>query len=221
MTAGADRVRFEGDDLVGIGLDDIGQSQALAASLRESGDWLDAVAGMQSCVAQFDAASIDPSDAHARFVRAVKEMPAESGIEGEVIELPVCYGGEYGPELDVVCDRLGIDAERFVELHTSRAYPVELTGFTPGFAYIGGFETAADVARLETPRQRVEAGSVGVVGGRTGVYALAGPGGWPVVGRTPMRLFKPAAENPFLLRFGVSVRFRAIDADEFETFGGA
>ena len=153
--------------------------------------------------------------------RAASVAPETAAGDPGEIELPVCYGGEFGPDLAAVCATLGVDPERFVALHTGGEHRVELIGFTPGFAYVGGFDTAAEVSRLAEPRLRVEAGSIGIAGGRSGVYALAGPGGWPLVGRTPVKLFDPQADDPFRLRHGLRIRFRAIERQEYDEMSNA
>ena len=98
----------------------------------------------------------------------------------------------------------------FVALHCRDEYPVEMLGFTPGFAYIGGLDDRLDVPRRPHPRQYVPAGSIGIAGGRTGIYAMPGPGGWPLIGRTPEPLFDAKAGDPFRLRPGLRVRFRPL-----------
>lgn len=216
-----DAIRFAGDDLLSVTIDDSDACQQLAAHLRVNGEWIEAVAGISSCVVQFDNTRLDAADARRRLEQAIESAPETAAGDPGEIELPVCYGGEFGPDLSTVCEALGVDPERFIGLHTGGEHRVELIGFTPGFAYVGGFDTAAEVSRLAEPRLRVEAGSIGIAGGRSGVYALAGPGGWPLVGRTPVKLFDPQAEDPFRLRHGLRVRFRAIERQEYDEMSNA
>lgn len=215
-TIKADAIRFAGDDLLSITIDDPEACQQMAAQLRDSGEWIEAVAGVSSCVVQFDNSRLDETAARHRLEQAITASPGQAAEDLGVIELPVCYGGAFGPDIEAVCNELGIDTERFIALHTANEYRVEMIGFTPGFAYVGGLDAAAEISRLTEPRVRVEAGSIGIAGGRSGVYALAGPGGWPVVGRTPARLFDPGADQPFRLRYGMGVRFRAIRRREYD-----
>jgi KipI family sensor histidine kinase inhibitor len=131
-------------------------------------------------------------------------------------EIPVCYGGDLGPDLDEVCTIHGIDSDRFVALHTEPDYVVEAIGFLPGFGYFTGLPARLTTPRRTTPRRVVPAGSVGIGGGQTGAYPCASPGGWNLVGGTPTRLFDPSRPRPALLAVGDRVRFVAIDHNEFE-----
>jgi KipI family sensor histidine kinase inhibitor len=205
-----------GDDLVAVECLDTRSAQALADHLRDSGEWRECVAGIASCVAQFDLALVSAEEAAQRLQSAVRTVPEVRDAAAEVIEVPVCYGGDHGPDLDDVCDLLGMDRDTFIGHHTGSEYPVEMLGFTPGFAFIGGFDAAQNVPRRPQPRVRLASGSIGIAGGRTGIYTLAGPGGWQIVGRTPLMLFDAGAEQPFKLRAGMRVRFVAIDAGEFD-----
>lgn len=207
-----------GDDVVSVECEDTRSAQALADHLRQSGEWLECVAGIASCVAQFDLAVISAEEAERRVLSALRTVPAVRDAETECVDVPVCYGGDHGPDLDDVCERLGLSREAFIGLHTGCEYGVDMLGFTPGFAFIGGFDEARDVPRRSQPRVRLAAGSIGIAGGRTGIYTLPSPGGWQIVGRTPMRLFDTSAAQPFRLRAGMRVRFVAIGPEEFDAW---
>lgn len=127
--------------------------------------------------------------------------------EANRIEIPVIYGGECGPDLPWVARQTGLSESQVVELHASVEYVVWLLGFQPGFPYLGGLSEALAVPRRAEPRLEVPAGSVGIGGGHTGIYPLATPGGWQLIGRTSLRLFDPKRESPALLSPGDSVRF--------------
>ena len=137
------------------------------------------------------------------------------------MEIPVCYGGEFGPDLPFVAARAGLSEDEAARRHAAGEYRVHLIGFAPGFPYLGGLTAELAAPRRATPRERVPAGSVGIAGRQTGVYPLETPGGWQIIGRTPLRLFRLDADPPALLRTGDGVRFRAIAADEFEALRGA
>lgn len=201
------RMRPCGDDLISIDAADPANAQTLATHLRLSGEWLDVVGGIDSVVVHFDAARLDFDEARQMVGDALLADVAATTREACVVEIPVRYGGEGGADFEDVCATLGLSADEFVALHTAGRYTVDMLGFTPGFAYIGGLDERLDVARLENPRTRVEAGSVGIADGRTGLYALPGPGGWPLIGRTSFPLFDPSAEEPFALTPGDEIRF--------------
>lgn len=214
--ASSGRIYSCGDDLVSAACPDTRSAQALADHLRGSGDWIECVTGISSCVAQFDLAAMTAEQAERQLLAALQSVPAVRDAESELVEVPVRYGGGHGPDLKDVCDLLGMDRDAFVTAHTGREYRVDMLGFTPGFAFIGGFEAAREVPRRPQPRVRLEPGSIGIAGGRTGIYTLPGPGGWQIVGRTPLRLFDAGAEQPFRLRAGMRVRFVAISDSEFD-----
>jgi len=185
-------------------------AQALAVQIQQSDQWLDVVPGIDSVVVRFDAARIDPDVAEHRLRKIIDRRIEIIASPEQAIEIPVAYGGSNGPDLEPLCSSLGITQSEFVSLHTAKEYPVELVGFTPGFAFIGELQAQLSVPRRKEPRQTVPAGSVAIAGSRTGLYALSSPGGWNVVGRTSLRLFDPAVANPFVLSPGMRVRFRAV-----------
>ena len=204
-----------GDDLLSVDIKGRRKRAAIAAQLRDSGAWLECVEGMACIVVQFDSATMSLADAERRLsAQLAASVSRKKGASGR-IEIPVCYGGEFGPEFDSICEMMGISAEQLVQIHTAREHRVVLIGFTPGFAYLSGLHDELRIPRLTEPRQRVVAGSIGVAAGLTGVYPSSGPGGWPLLGRTPMRLLDRTAPDPFVLKVGMRVRFTAIDADSF------
>ena len=205
-----------GDDIVGIETNDTRTGQALADQLRATGDWIDCVAGIASCAARFDLASMDIADACERLRTAAANVPAVSDESAGSIEIPVCYGGAHGPDLGNICEQLDLSRDEIIAMHSGRNYRVDMLGFTPGFAFIGGLDAALNVPRRREPRVRLEPGSIGIAGGRTGIYTLGGPGGWPIIGRTPLKLFDAQAADPFGLRAGMQVRFVPISAEQFE-----
>ena len=131
------------------------------------------------------------------------------------VEVPVCYGGECGPDIGEVAASHGMNREEVIALHLGGSYVVQAIGFAPGFGYLGGLDARIHTPRRATPRTLVHAGSVGIGGVLTAVYPFASPGGWNIIGRTPLRMFDPAREEPAILRAGDHVRFRAITEEEF------
>lgn len=150
-----------------------------------------------------------------RIERAMVTASAKSLRKGSMVEIPVCYGGEFGPDLERVAAQAKLTSDEVVRRHAAGNYLVHLVGFSPGFPYLGGMAAELATPRLARPRAQVPAGSVGIAGVQTGVYPLATPGGWNLIGRTPLRLFRPEQAPPVLLQPGDRVRFRAITREEF------
>ncbi|HID61798.1 MAG TPA: 5-oxoprolinase subunit PxpB [Anaerolineae bacterium] len=135
--------------------------------------------------------------------------------ESRVVEIPVVYGGEFGPDIEFVAEYNSLSVEEVVRIHSAATYLVYMLGFSPGFAYLGGMSEAIATPRLETPRTLVPAGSVGIAGQQTGIYPIATPGGWRLIGRTPLKLFDPKSDPPTLLKAGDTVRFTPISEGEY------
>ena len=205
-----------GDDLFSIAVDDPGDAQALTAQLRDTGRFIDVVPGIDSVMVRFAAEAETASDARAAIEEGMRQGVRPLATNTALVEIPVVYGGDFGPDLEALSDTTGLSTDEIIALHTGREYRVDMVGFTPGFAFIGGLDDRLRVPRREEPRQRVEPGSVGIADGRTGLYAMASPGGWTLIGRTPYRLFDAGADEPFALQPGMRVRFRSIPADEFD-----
>ncbi|MGC1416163.1 MAG: 5-oxoprolinase subunit PxpB [Candidatus Acidiferrum sp.] len=131
------------------------------------------------------------------------------------VEIPVCYGGEFGPDLNDVAELHRLTPERIIDLHASATYVVYFLGFVPGFAYLGQLPPELATPRLPTPRRSVPAGSVGIAGSQTGVYPISTPGGWRLLGRTPAKMFQPERAEMSLLSIGDCVRFVPISREQF------
>lgn len=134
----------------------------------------------------------------------------------EVLEIPVLYGGETGPDLEFVAQHNGKTPEEVIKIHTSTEYLIYMLGFTPGFTYLGGMSDEIATPRLKTPRVKIPAGSVGIAGSQTGVYPIDSPGGWQLIGQTPVRMYDPDRETPILPQAGQYIKFYAIDKKEFD-----
>lgn len=147
-----------------------------------------------------------------RLTALLSGLTAGASAPAEVIELPVCYGCEMGPDLPFVARHSGLDEAEVIRIHSGAEYLVYMLGFTPGFPYLGGMDERIATPRLEKPRTRIPAGSVGIAGAQTGAYPLESPGGWQLIGRTPVKLYDPQREQPILLRAGQYVKFTPIDA---------
>lgn len=160
-----------------------------------------------SILVDFDPLAIRHHDVE----RAAAELFAQAASapfpEPRTVEIPVAYGGDDGPDLEAVAALTGHTPGDVVAIHSSAEYLVYFLGFSPGFPYLGGLPESIAAPRLETPRRRVPAGSVAIGGRQTGVYPIASPGGWRIIGRTSLSLFTPAGDPPALLRMGDHVRF--------------
>ncbi len=133
----------------------------------------------------------------------------------EIIEIPVLYGGQYGLDIENVAKHNNLTVEEVIRIHTSVEYLIYMLGFTPGFPYLGGMDKRIATPRLSSPRTKIPAGSVGIAGEQTGVYPMQSPGGWQLIGRTPLELYNPEKENPILLKSGNYIVFKSIDEEEY------
>ena len=133
-----------------------------------------------------------------------------------IVEIPVLYGGEFGPDIEAVAQHNGLAVEQVVAIHAGTDYPIYMIGFTPGFCYLGGLDKRIHTPRRKTPRTLISGGSVGIAEAQTGMYPVDSPGGWQIIGRTPLRLFAPEREVPFLYEAGDKIRFVPVAAEEYE-----
>ena len=181
----------------------------------------DVVSTYRSVAVYFDPLRTDLDELRARVERdASTARPVETdGIEP--IRVPVCYEGDCAPDLADVAAFAGVSEAEAVRLHTSRVYRVFMLGFVAGFAYMGTVDERIAVPRLPTPRVRVPIGSVGIAGVQTGIYSVSTPGGWRIIGRTPLEPFDLARDEPGLFKPGDAVQFYAIDSGEYARFEDA
>jgi len=159
---------------------------------------------------------------HDELTAVVEQLSGTSNSEvargRAVVSIPVCYDAEFGPDLPDVAQHAGLSVEEVIQLHSLPTYLVYFLGFSPGFVYLGGLPEALHTPRLATPRPSIAGGSVGIAGSQTGLYPVDSPGGWRLIGRTPMRMFHPEAKPPTRLQPGDRMRFAAIDRTTYEEF---
>jgi inhibitor of KinA len=190
---------------------------------------VDLVPAYASIAIHYDPALVGDGDSDAspyeRLVNTLEPLLADVHEDNtatpRVVEIPVCYGGDLGPDLEDVARQHGIAVDDVVRMHTAGDYLVYMVGFMPGFAYLGGLAAELVTPRRSSPRTAVPAGTVGIGGQQTGVYPLVSPGGWNLIGRTPLRIFDAGRENPSLLESGDRVRFVPISRMDFDRWTSA
>ncbi|KQM72654.1 hypothetical protein ASE74_22535 [Pedobacter sp. Leaf216] len=154
------------------------------------------------------------------FLNHIKQSESRQAINKPVeIIIPVCYGGSFGADIETVAKINQLSIAEVIERHSSMQYIVYMIGFVPGFAYMGGMDASLQTPRKQVPDATIPAGSVGIAGMQTGIYPIETPGGWQIIGRTPLKMFDVNRAEPSLLKGGNLVRFRAINIDEFNTYG--
>lgn len=172
--------------------------------------------GYASLLIDFDALQLT----HDELSSVVQQMaPASHAVadgRANVITIPVCYDIEFGPDLADVAQHAGLSLEEVVRLHSWPTYLVYFLGFTPGFAYLGALPDILQMPRLASPRPSVAGGSVGIAGSQTGIYPFDSPGGWRLIGRTPLRMFDPEGTSPTRLQAGDRIKFSPIDSATFQ-----
>lgn len=171
----------------------------------------------RSLLVYFDPLVISRSRLSARIEELIGSGDGGAASAGaRVVEIPVCYGGDFGPDIGFVAEHNGLSQEEVIAVHTSRPYLVYMLGFTPGFPYLGGMSERIATPRLKTPRTIIPAGSVGIAGSQTGFYPVASPGGWQLIGRTPIKGFDPQSATPFMIAAGDYLQFRSVSPTEYE-----
>jgi len=202
-------------------IDEANMPWMLAASERLSAAFgvhlVDLVPSYTTLMLQSD---LPPDEARALIGQALNGLQPDTGNGGRHHEIPVWYDASVGPELPVLAARSGLSEAEVVRLHCEREYPVFALGFAPGFGFMGLVDERLASPRLSTPRKRVAAGSVGIAERQTAAYPAASPGGWNLIGRTPVRLFDREREGYSLLQPGDRVRFVAVSRAEFVALGG-
>lgn len=178
----------------------------------------EAIPAYQSLTISFDASAIDTGTIEASFRQVVDQAITKTGktVASRLIEIPVCYQGVYAPDLERLAEYCNLSPTEVIQQHTHKDYLVNMLGFLPGFPYLSGLTEQLHCPRKETPSLKVVAGSVGIGGNQTGIYPVDSPGGWHIIGRSPITIFKPAAREPFIAQALDKIRFVPIDIEKFE-----
>ena len=182
---------------------------------------IDLIPTYRSLLVQYDPMLVSFDDLQERLSNLEGSLDQGEQERPSVVHIPTIYGGEYGPDLEFVAEHAGTTTDEAVSLHSGIDYLVYMIGFTPGFPYLGGLPERLATPRLETPRPSIPAGSVGIAESQTGVYPMSSPGGWRLIGRTPLRLFDPSRQPPSILSAGDYVRFVPVASeDEYSSVQG-
>jgi len=174
-----------------------------------------------SLMVTFDPCVVDHAGVETALRRFDDQQKPARPHKPRIVQIPVCYGGEFGPDLEDIARAIRMKPTQFIQLHSSRTYHAYFLGFAPGFAYLGDVPEKIAVPRLQAPRRVVPAGSVGIAGKQTAVYPFATPGGWVLIGRTPVAVFRPNRKPMQLISIGDQVKFRPISAEEFRKMEAA
>jgi KipI family sensor histidine kinase inhibitor len=180
---------------------------ALASNLRESGYYIEVVPGYDSLVCVFDLGHRTMGDTQRHVEDVLSQQTSHRAKVGKVVDIPVHYGGTFGPDMDTICASARLSVDEVIALHSQSEYRVCMMGFIPGFTFLSPAPTQLHHSRLATPRAKVPAGSIGIANWQTGIYGLESPGGWQIIGQTPLSIFEANRDPHFLLTAGDRVRF--------------
>ncbi|MEP3890003.1 MAG: 5-oxoprolinase subunit PxpB [Hellea sp.] len=178
-----------------------------ARALRKQDIWQEIVPSYKSILCVFDLAALSMEEAVKKIKRTLSRPVKAQEAAGKIIEIPVVYGGKYGPDMAAIKKSSGLNQSQIIDIHSGQDYRVCMMGFIPGFCFLSEIPEVLQHPRHATPRAHVPAGSVGIAGWQTGIYGLDSPGGWQIIGRTPLKLFDKTRENLFLMEAGDTLRF--------------
>lgn len=175
----------------------------------------DIIPAFSSLTVIYDPCEISYSKITRKLKGILNHLDISSSASGVLYKIPVCYDGEFSPDMENVVSHTGLDREEIINIHTGTDYLIYMLGFLPGFAYLGGLDKRIETPRLETPRVEIPSGSVGIGGAQTGIYPVASPGGWQLIGKTPIKVYDSSREKQILYNAGDYIRFVRITPEEF------
>ena len=181
---------------------------------------VDIIPAFCSLLINYDPRVISYDEMKTRMEKILSVEIAAGARKKKVYEIPVCYGGEFGPDLPTIAEHAGLSEQEVIDIHSSTDYLIYMLGFLPGFTYLGGLDERIHTPRLANPRIRIPAGSVGIGGSQTGIYPMDSPGGWQLMGMTPVKTYDPDREVPILVEAGDYIRFVPVDRAEYDRIKG-
>lgn len=177
---------------------------------------LDILPTYRSILINYDPVKISYGEMVETLKGLSKSNKANQSDEVRLIEIPTLYGKEYGPDIEFVAENANLSVDEVIKIHSGTDYLVYMMGFMPGFTYLGGLDERIATPRLKSPRLKIEPGSVGIAGNQTGMYPLESPGGWQLIGRTPLKLFDDTKEPPVFIQAGDYIRYVSITKEEYD-----
>jgi len=191
------------------------RSVAIAVDQERLPGIIEYIPTYRSLIILYDPAITDAQKLQAALLALEERLTTIEIPPPNIVEIPVCYGGELGPDIDFVAECHNLTVDEVIRIHSEPEYPIYMIGFTPGFPFLGGLPEILHTPRLATPRKVVPAGSVGIANAQTGIYPIDSPGGWQLIGRTPLKLFDSKRTTPFLLKAGDRLKFKTITFEEY------
>lgn len=194
----------------------------LASRIESMGrrEFVETVPAFASLLVYYDPLRMSFAECAEILEKLASRTGTGAGHTGKLVEIPVCYGGIYGEDLEYVARHAGLTTEEVIRIHSGREYRIYMLGFLPGFPYLGGMDERLTTPRLSSPRTKIPAGSVGIGGSQTGIYPVYSPGGWQLIGRTPVTLFSPGKGGTLPYEAGDRIRFVPICEEEYLQYAG-
>lgn len=176
---------------------------------------IELIPAFSSVTVIYDPCAVSSAVLKIKLKSIIRRMKGVSSFKPVLYKIPVCYDSEFSPDMDNVIKHTGLTREEIIEIHSGTDYLIYMLGFLPGFAYLGGMDSRLSTPRLDSPRLEIGAGSVGIGGDQTGIYPVASPGGWQLIGKTPVKVYDKSSESPILYRAGDYIRFVPVSKEEY------